>query len=66
LNTGSLRAGWYWAVFCVSLEGVPEGALNNIAFDFTRRIRVKKGTALTKVTNRGFDVVIAEAAAIGE
>ncbi|KAF9945111.1 hypothetical protein BGZ70_004035, partial [Mortierella alpina] len=47
LNTGSLRAGWYWAVFCVSLEGVPEGALNNIALDFTRT-PLKKGTALAK------------------
>ncbi|CAO3570467.1 unnamed protein product [Mortierella alpina] len=55
LNTGSLRAGWYSAVFCVSLEGVPEGALNNIAFDLTRRIRVK-GIALTKKYTCGMDV----------
>ncbi|KAF9971914.1 hypothetical protein BGZ75_001703, partial [Mortierella antarctica] len=37
LDTSSIHAGWYWAVFCVSLDhlGDIENKLDSIIFDVT-------------------------------
>ncbi|KAF9574329.1 hypothetical protein EC968_006836 [Mortierella alpina] len=43
LDTGNIHPGWYWAVFCVSLEGLKniQDKLDSIIFDVTREKMIK-------------------------